>query len=54
MENNKLFSVEYEQSGVVFFKEVAANSMEEAKQQVMSGQPTVKIRAVSVVDAQKE
>jgi hypothetical protein len=52
--NQKSYTVEYELSGVVFFREVTAANFEEAKQQIQSGQPDAQIRAVSIIENQEE
>jgi hypothetical protein len=52
--NQNNFTVEYELSGVVFFRNVTATNFEEAKQQIQSGQPDAQIRAVSIIENQEE
>lgn len=50
--NNKeqtVFSVEYEMSGVVFYKTVLAYSFEDAKKQISQRNPHMLIRAVSLI-----
>lgn len=47
--NARTFSVEYELNGVIFFKNVTANSMEDAKLQVQRQQTNANIQAVSIV-----
>lgn len=53
-DNQKIFTVEYEQSGVVFFRNVTAHNFEEAKQHIQSSQQDAHIRAVSIVENQEE
>ncbi|PLS09553.1 hypothetical protein [Neobacillus cucumis] len=52
MDQTKLptFSVEYELGGMVFYKNVNAATIEEAKNQVQSQQTNATIQAVSIVD----
>ena len=47
----KDYTVEYQcTKGIVYYKKVQANNIEEAKQQILTQQPDMKIRAVSLID----
>ncbi|MEK4029320.1 MULTISPECIES: hypothetical protein [Bacillaceae] len=49
-EKKDIYTVEYELSGVIFYKNVTAFNFEEAKQQIKSNFLDAKIRAVTILE----
>ncbi|MBE2975821.1 hypothetical protein [Priestia megaterium] len=55
MDNKEqVYSIEYQMSEVVFYKNISAYSFDEAKRQILQQHPNANIRAISIMEENNE